>query len=260
MNRYDLCPVRPSEVRAAIANARSIAVPPTHRIPVTVFGINEATPGPRWKALFDATWPGYRAWYLSQGDAARPDLPTAARMLASHMPELVPTYERLVDLAGGDEVAARMLTLWDTPAFAPACAQAVLTGPEPALCRNYDYGVDLWERTVYTSAFTGRRVIGSGDCLWGSAGRDERCRAGHFAGVRRAPRLRSRIRHPDRAALPVGGGRHRRAGARGVAGPADLDVVQPDDGGRRRRIVHRVRRPRQAGGVLRSPRRHQSSR
>ena len=83
------------------------------------------------------------------------------------MPELMPTYERLVDLAGGDELAARMLTLWDTPAFAPACSQAVLTGPEPALCRNYDYGVDLWERTIYTSAFTGRRVIGSGDCLWG---------------------------------------------------------------------------------------------
>ena len=181
MNRYDLCPVLPPEVRAAIANARiarpAATVPPTRpfvatftptrQIPVTVYGINEPTPGPRWQALFDATWPGYRAWYLSHGDAARPDLPTATRMLASHMPELIPVYERLVDLAGGDELAARMLTLWDTPTFAPACAQAVLAGPEPALCRNYDYGVDLWERTIYTSAFTGRRVIGSGDCLWG---------------------------------------------------------------------------------------------
>jgi predicted choloylglycine hydrolase len=169
MSNYDLCPVRPPEVRAAMANACNAPAgrpcAPSRQIPVTVYGINEPIPGPRWQALFDATWPGYRAWYLSHGE--RPDLPTATRMLARHMPELMPTYQRLVELTGGDELAARMLTLWDAPAFAPACSQAVLSGPDPALCRNYDYGVDLWERTIYTSAFTGRRVIGSGDCLWG---------------------------------------------------------------------------------------------
>ncbi len=144
--------------------------PPAHharRIPVTVYGINEPTPGWRWKALFDATWPAYRAWYLSEGEAARPDLATATAQLARHMPELMPTYRRLVELAGGDDVAARMLTMWNAPAFLPACSQAVVTGPTPALCRNYDYSPDLWECTVYSSAFSGRRVIGTGDCLWG---------------------------------------------------------------------------------------------
>jgi predicted choloylglycine hydrolase len=140
---------------------------PERLFPVTVFGINEPTPGPRWRSLFDATWPAYRAWYLGRGDAARPDLDTASAMLARHMPELVQTHENLVGLTGGDETAARMLTLWNAPAFLPGCAQAALTGPTPALCRNYDYSPDLWERTIYTSAFTGRRVIGSGDCLWG---------------------------------------------------------------------------------------------
>ena len=137
------------------------------RFPVTVYGINEAIPGPRWRALFEATWPAYRAWYLTDGDAARPDLATATARLGRHMPELVSTHRRLVDLAGGDDVAARMLTMWNAPAFLPACSQAVLTTPTPALCRNYDYSPDLWERTIYTSAFTGRRVIGTGDCLWG---------------------------------------------------------------------------------------------
>jgi len=117
--------------------------------------------------LFDATWPAYQAWYLSEGDDARPDLATASAMLAKHMPELLPTYRRLVELTGGDEVAARMLTMWNAPAFLPACSQAALTGPAPALCRNYDYSPDLWEQTIYTSAFTGRKVIGTGDCLWG---------------------------------------------------------------------------------------------
>jgi predicted choloylglycine hydrolase len=132
-----------------------------------VFGINEPTPGPRWRELFRATWPAYRSWYLSEGDAARPELDTAMTMLRRHLPELVPTHGRLVELAGGDETAARMLTMWNMPAFLPACSQAVLTAPTPALCRNYDYSPDLWERTIYTSAFTGRRVIGTGDCLWG---------------------------------------------------------------------------------------------
>ena len=137
------------------------------RIPITLHSINEPLPGPRWKALFDNTWPAYRAWYLEDGDDARPDLSTATEMLALHMPELVPTYRRLVALTGGDEVAARMLTMWDTPAFLPSCSQAVVTEPNPVLCRNYDYSPDLWEQTVYSSAFTGRRVIGTGDCLWG---------------------------------------------------------------------------------------------
>jgi predicted choloylglycine hydrolase len=83
------------------------------------------------------------------------------------MPELVPVWERLVELAGGDEVTARLLTLWDPPRFLPGCSQATLGGRTPLLVRNYDYGLDLFERVVYSSAFTGRRVLGTGDCLWG---------------------------------------------------------------------------------------------
>ena len=61
--------------------------------------INEPHPGPQWKALFDATWPAYRAWYLG-GPGERPSLETAIAMLQRHMPELLPTYRRLVELAG----------------------------------------------------------------------------------------------------------------------------------------------------------------
>ena len=60
-----------------------------------------------------------------------------------------------------------MLTLWDPPRFLPGCSQAVITEPEIAMCRNYDYSPELWERVVYTSRFGDRRVIGNNDCLWG---------------------------------------------------------------------------------------------
>ena len=35
------------------------------------------------------------------------------------------------------------------------------------LVRNYDYSPDLFEWVVYSSEFTGRKVIGTSDCLWG---------------------------------------------------------------------------------------------
>ncbi|MGZ4627326.1 C45 family autoproteolytic acyltransferase/hydolase [Oryzihumus sp.] len=134
---------------------------------MTLHSLKEATPGPRWQALFEATWPAYRAWYLREGSQTRPDLATARSHLTRHLPELVPTWEAMLSLAGGDETAARMLTQWDLPAFLPGCSQAVVTGESPALVRNYDYSPHLFEQVVLSSAFTGRKVIGTSDCLWG---------------------------------------------------------------------------------------------
>ncbi len=144
------------------------ASPPTDSArSFTLFSIREEKPGPRWQALFAATWPAYRAWYLQDGDDARPDLATARAQLATHMPELVSTWEAMVALTGDDDVAARLLTLWDAPAFAPGCSQAAQVGEDPVMVRNYDYNPDLFEWVVYSSEFNSRKVIGTSDCLWG---------------------------------------------------------------------------------------------
>jgi predicted choloylglycine hydrolase len=153
-------PQAPAEMPSALADTGR-----EHHM--TMYGIHEEQPGPRWQALYDATRDGYRRWYLSEGDAARPDLRTCRRMLERHMPELVPVWERLVELSGDDQVTARLLTLWNPPQFLPGCSQATVGGRTPLLIRNYDYGLDLFEQVVYSSAFTGRRVLGTGDCLWG---------------------------------------------------------------------------------------------
>ena len=57
------------------------------------------------------------------------------------MPELLPTWEKLTELADGDPTIARLLTLYRPPAFLPACSQAVSVGvgETPVLVRNYDY-------------------------------------------------------------------------------------------------------------------------
>jgi predicted choloylglycine hydrolase len=130
--------------------------------------VSEGRPGLRWRALLDATWPAYRSWYLAQGPRARPPLEVAEQMLRRHLPELVDAWRRLVDLADGDELVARMLTLYDPPAFQPGCTQAVgLTEAGPVLVRNYDYGPWLFEQVVTSTCFAGARIIGTSDCLWG---------------------------------------------------------------------------------------------
>ncbi|GAA2560045.1 putative choloylglycine hydrolase [Neomicrococcus aestuarii] len=134
---------------------------------IEIFRIVEGQPGKQWKALFKATKSAYLAWYRSGDVSQRPSLTEAQAQLAAHMPELMPTYRKLVELTGNNPDAARFLTMWNMPAFAPACSQIAFADPSPTLIRNYDYNPDLWERTIYTSAFRGKKVTGTGDCLWG---------------------------------------------------------------------------------------------
>ena len=129
--------------------------------------VEELEPGAKWQSRFEAMWPGYRAWYLQEGDAARPSYLACRAAFERHMPELVPTYERLVELAGGGDLAARMLSLYRPPGFVVGCSQGAWTRGEPVLVRNYDYPADRLEGIVYLTAWTGRRVLGMSDCLWG---------------------------------------------------------------------------------------------
>jgi predicted choloylglycine hydrolase len=135
---------------------------------MTVHAYRETEPGPRWRALFDATWPAYRSWYTREGLAARPSLPECRDALARYMPELVPTWEGLCRLSGDDSVAARMLSMWRLPAFAVGCSQAILPGDQPTLVRNYDYDQALFEAVIASTDYSGRRrVLGTSDLLWG---------------------------------------------------------------------------------------------
>jgi predicted choloylglycine hydrolase len=129
--------------------------------------IAEPTPGAKWQSLFHYHWPAYRRWFLSEGGAARPLYLSSRKALQKHMPELVDTYDRLLELAGGSDLAARFLTMYCPPAYLRGCSQAVWAGPPPLLVRNYDYSPRLFEGTIIRSEWNGRAVIGTSDCLWG---------------------------------------------------------------------------------------------
>src|SRR5438093_2855495 len=138
-------------------------------VPFTFTTIEELELGPKWAAAFQERWPHYREWFLREGEEARPSYATSVRMLRAHMPELMPAYERVAELAGDGDLAARMLSLYKPPPYLAACSQGVwLREGGPVLARNYDYAPTRMEGAVWHTRMLGsRRVIGMSDCLWG---------------------------------------------------------------------------------------------
>ena len=135
---------------------------------LTLHAYREAEPGPRWRALYHATWPAYRLWYTREGLDVRPSLRECRRALSQYLPELMPTWERLCRLSADDPVAGRMLSMWGLPLFPVGCSQVVVPGGQPTLIRNYDYDLSLFEGVIASTNYTGhRRVLGTSDMLWG---------------------------------------------------------------------------------------------
>jgi predicted choloylglycine hydrolase len=133
-----------------------------------VWAVSEDIPGTKWKEVFERCWDGYRAWFLREGLTARPTYLESVRALRKFMPELLPTYEQIVDLAGGGDITARFLSLYRPTPYMSGCSQAVWgRRPYPALIRNYDYNPSLWDATMLHSTWNGRRVIAMTDCVWG---------------------------------------------------------------------------------------------
>lgn len=136
-------------------------------VPFTFRALEELDLGPTWAGVFEERWPHYREWFLREGEAARASYATSARMIRDHMPELVPAYERVVELAGGGDLAARMLSIYRPPPYLAACSQGVWTREGgPLLARNYDYAPERFEGLIWSTRLL-RRVIGTSDCLWG---------------------------------------------------------------------------------------------
>jgi len=129
--------------------------------------ISVDNPGPTWAGLFAEYWPNYKRWWLKEGEAARPTYMQSRRALSAHMPEIVPLYDELCELAGGGDLAARFLSSYTPPPYLSGCSQAIWTGAEPVLVRNYDYSPYAFDSLVMHTRWQGRGVMGTSDGLWG---------------------------------------------------------------------------------------------
>src|SRR5260221_12920227 len=132
----------------------------TRAVPITFIAVAEDLPGDVFRARFDAGWPSYEAWFLSQGDAARPSYVACRGAIRRHMPELASTYERLGELAGGGDVAPRLLSLWGPPPYLSACSHAVFSRARTVLVRKYDYHLNPVQGGIVRTGYGDRDVIG----------------------------------------------------------------------------------------------------
>src|SRR5271166_4448381 len=139
---------------------------PQGEVSLTFRGFEEDQPGDLIGAHLAAVWPAFRRWWLG-GANARPTAQEAGARLEEHMPELVPAWQRLTALLGDDPEAAAALTLWNPPPFLTGCSQAAVLPGGPALVRNYDWDYRLFDSVIARTGYTGRRVLGTLDCLWG---------------------------------------------------------------------------------------------
>ncbi len=140
--------------------------PQAGAVGLTLRAFAEDQPGNRIREHLAATWPAFRRWWRG-GANARPAAGEARARLGEHMPELVPAWEQLTAMIPGDSDAGAALALWNPPPFLTGCSQAAVLPGGPALIRNYDWDYHLFDGVVARTAYTGRRVLGMLDCLWG---------------------------------------------------------------------------------------------
>jgi predicted choloylglycine hydrolase len=127
----------------------------------------EDRPGPAWQHHFKQLWPAYKRWFLRYGERDRPTYFESARALKQYMPEFVPIFEAMVDLAGGGDHAARFLSQYCPPPLFRGCSQAIYDVEESVLVRSYDYSPFVFDGLLMRSRFGERQVIAMLDCMSG---------------------------------------------------------------------------------------------
>ena len=130
--------------------------------------IDEAEPGAKWRARFDALWPAYSVWYGEAGLETRSSLEEGRAALAEHMPELLPTFELLCTLTNGDRAAQRLLTGYCIPQLRRGTSLVIASGQDPFLVRNYDHDPVQFEASLWRSALLGQNVVAVSDLPWGA--------------------------------------------------------------------------------------------
>lgn len=130
-------------------------------------GVREPEPNDATRKRFERAWPAYHRWFLREGDGKRPGFLTCRAALEQYMPELVATWEKLTELAGGGDQQARLLSLYRPTPYLSGCSQAAWPGESPLLIRNYDYHPHHCEGVILYSAWHGTKVIAQSDTLWG---------------------------------------------------------------------------------------------
>lgn len=128
--------------------------------------VQDLHPSEKFSRLFERTWPVYKAWYLDEGEAARPTYLEALSALTQYMPELLPIYRSITEAVDASDLQSRFLTLYRPPPFFSGCSQLACSLEQPLLIRNYDFPPLLCEGVILSTQWL-KKVIAMTDCAWG---------------------------------------------------------------------------------------------
>ncbi len=130
--------------------------------------LDEERPGAAWRRRFRAAWPDMRAWYLKEGEAARPSRAACAAAFDRDLAEMKPRWEALCRLADEGDLADRLLSLYAPPNVFSGCSVAVVEDDRgPLMIRNYDFDPGFTGSTVVKSRWSELSVIGLVEADWG---------------------------------------------------------------------------------------------
>ena len=135
---------------------------------LVIEAVAEAAPGNEFKRRFERLWPHYRRWYVADGQPERPTFLACERALTRHLPQLLPTWQRVVELVGGGDLEARFLSLYCPPPYITACSQAAWIGEQPYCCATTTTVPRCTRACSGAPAWNGRGVIAMSDCLLGA--------------------------------------------------------------------------------------------
>lgn len=125
-------------------------------------------PSEKWQNLFFTHWDAYKAWLIDKEDkASTVSLEIAQNELAKYMPEFLPTYQRLCQIADADDVAKRFLTGYQPPFYVSGCSNAILQNNDIQLVRNYDHHPELFEGVQILTKWNQKKVIAISESLIG---------------------------------------------------------------------------------------------
>ena len=139
----------------------------------TFSAVSDDPNGVNLQAACQLRWPAYAKWYTSGIDnRERPTAELCRAQLLTYMPELLPSYDHLIQRlcphVSDAHLLPQLLSLYNAPAFVAGCSQVVWQRHnETALIRNYDFPHQLWDAMLLHSNWNGTRVIAMTDCLWG---------------------------------------------------------------------------------------------
>jgi predicted choloylglycine hydrolase len=133
---------------------------------IDIVAIRDDRAGEALLGVFAPFLPAYTRWMRR---APVCGLDVCLAKLRSHMPEIYPTFERLVALFGGTDEVVRFLSLYKPPRVIRGCSQIVIEDEEgPALIRSYDHHPKLFDGVVLASAWGASPVLAVTDCIWGA--------------------------------------------------------------------------------------------